>query len=220
MPDIHDIKACFNANKDGAGYMLPINNKVVIRKGFMNVKSFIKDLVNVAKDNDLDMTKIPLIMHFRISTQGGVNQALTHPFPLCDNYANMRKLDNECDIGVAHNGIISLCSDYGYKYGSYDYKTKTWSKVKVPDYNDTMTFIKDYMSLIVGNDLYFGKNANKVKLTEKLIGYSKLAIMNRKGYVTLIGDFYDRNGIKYSNLHAFPSEDLRLPNWAFDDENY
>ena len=87
------------------------------------------------------------------------------------------------------------------------------------NYNDTMTFIKDYASLIIDNDMYFARNKNKCKLLEKLIGFSKLAIMNKKGFVKLIGEFYQRNGVYYSNLHSFPSDDKLLKNYLLDKTN-
>ena len=221
MPSQKDLIKCFNCNPDGAGYMLPINDKVVIRKGFMTFKEFKKDINKVVKDNHIDPTETPIVLHFRISTQGGVQKALCHPYPICDNYEQMRELASECDMGLAHNGIISLTSESNYYGGYYDKSKKTWvqGKKRELNYNDTMTFIKDYASLIIDNDMYFARNKNKCKLLEKLIGFSKLAIMNKKGFVKLIGEFYQRNGVYYSNLHAFPSDDKLLKNYLLDKNN-
>ena len=221
MPTQQELHTCFDHNPDGAGYMLPINNKVVIRKGFMTYEDFEKDIKTIVRDNNLDPIKTPIICHFRISTQGGVNQALCHPYPICDNYDNMRKLDNICDIGLAHNGIISLTSESDYNLGYWDKARKVWVRgsKKNLDHNDTMKFIKDYASLIIDNDTYFARNRNKCQLLENLIGYSKLAIMNHKGFVKLIGEFYQRNGVYYSNLHSFPSEDKLSLNYLSDLEN-
>lgn len=207
MPTYADLKACFSTNKHGAGFMLPINNKVVIKKGFMTFKDLKKSLIDTFKENNLDPITTPLVIHFRITTQGGVKKELCHPFAICKSYNTMRLLKHECDLALAHNGIITLTSTYGLL------------NHKEPNYNDTMTFIKDYLSLIVENDIYWGMNNNKVQLVEKLIGYSKLAIMNKKGYVNLIGDFYKRGGVYYSNLHAFPHEDLLTQNSKLDQQN-
>ena len=49
--------------------------------------------------------------HFRISTQAGVSPEMTHPFPLSNRPARLRKLDLRCRVGVAHNGVIRLTSD-------------------------------------------------------------------------------------------------------------
>lgn len=222
MPSRQDLKSCFEHNPDGAGYMLPINGKVIIRKGFMDYDSFEKDIIKVVKDNHLDPIKTPIVCHFRISTQGGVNAPLCHPYPVCRDYDEMRKLENECDIGLAHNGIIQLCSQSEWRGGYWDRKLGCWvnGTRTTLNYNDTMTFIKDYASLIIDNDIYFPRNKNKCELLERIIGYSKLAIMNRKGFVKLIGEFYERKGVYYSNLHAFPREDKLSANYILDGEHY
>ena len=75
MPSQKDLIQCFKHNPDGAGYMLPINDKVVIRKGFMTFEEFKKDINKVVKDNHIDPTETPIVLHFRISTQGGVQKA-------------------------------------------------------------------------------------------------------------------------------------------------
>lgn len=204
LPSENTLKKCFERNPDGVGYMLPINNKVVIHKGLMTFNDFKKDIEKLFKDNNIkDVKDIPIVLHFRISTQGGVQAGLCHPFPICRNYDNMRKLTNECDMALCHNGIISRCSKTETG-GYWDDKTKSWNKsFKKLDYNDTMTFIKDYASLVIDNDMYFARNDNKCELLEHLCEYSKLAIMNKKGFVKLIGQFYEKDGIYYSNLYHF-----------------
>lgn len=190
LPTEDTLKQCFKTNSDGAGYMLPLNNKVIIRKGFMTFNDFYNDFQSFTKDNNIDVVNTPIVFHFRITTQGGVQKELCHPYPIADNYEDMRKLAHESNIALAHNGIISLTSSFG----------------KNLKYNDTMTFIRDYASIIIDNDLFFGTKKNKCLLLERLIGSSKLAIMNKLGYVKLIGDFKQVNGIYYSNLnHTYTS---------------
>ena len=41
LPTFKTLESCFNHNEHGAGYMLPLNGEVVIRKGFMTFKEFI-----------------------------------------------------------------------------------------------------------------------------------------------------------------------------------
>jgi hypothetical protein len=207
MPSQQDLIKCFNTNPDGAGYMLPYNNKVIIRKGFMTFDAFKKDINEIVKKYNINPTKTPIVLHFRITTQGGVKKELCHPYPICRDYDEMRALASECDIALAHNGIISLTSESAYYGGYWDNNTKKWVQgaKRELNYNDTMTFIKDYASLIIDNDLYFARNDNKCELLERLIGSSKLAIMTNRGFVKLIGQFNERDGVFYSNLNAFNS---------------
>lgn len=220
LPSIKDLRACFNHNRDGAGFMMPINNKVVIHKGFMTFKSFIKDLYETIRQNHIDVMNTPIVCHFRISTQGGVNQALCHPFAICDTYDEMRLLKHRCDMALVHNGIITLTSESAYYGGYWDGQNWHRGAPKKLNHNDTMKFIKDYLSLIAENDPKFTQNANKCMLIERLIGASKLAIMNGDGDVKLVGGFYNREGRYYSNLHAFPNEDKLSLNYLSDLENY
>lgn len=216
MPTIATLKDCFDTNSDGAGYMFPYNDKVVIRKGFMSFKSFKKDLFHTAKTLNIDMENTPFVFHFRITTQGGVQKQLCHPYPICRDYVEMRKLNNTCDIALAHNGIISNCSTdsyFGYgrtgkwnpKTGRFDYDEPT---VKL-NFNDTMTFIKKYASLVIDNDLKFYENASKNELLDELCEYSKLAIMDKSGHVQLYGKFNEVDGVFFSNLNHVPTSPYR-----------
>lgn len=185
------LKNCFIANPHGAGYMLALNDKVHIRKGFMTFNEFYSDYQEFITSNHIDVEKTAIVYHFRITTQGGVQKELCHPYPICNSYEKMRKLNSTCDIALAHNGIIRIACEYAYN--------------RILRYNDTMTFIKDYASLIINNDLFFAKNKSKIQLLENLIDGSRLAIMNKLGYVKLIGKFIEMDGCYYSNSSAFKS---------------
>lgn len=181
-PTLQTLKECFVRNPDGAGFMVAIDNKVIIRKGFMTWKDFKNGLNDFFRNlNDTDFS---IVYHFRISTQGGTQPSLTHPFALSQDYEQMRSLEQVCDMGVAHNGIIRLTSDSS-----------------VHDRNDTMTFIHDYLFDLVDKNTHWGKNAAKIRLVKKLIsGYpNKLAVLNANGYCTLIGDWIKDGGVYYSN---------------------
>ena len=190
LPSREILENCFDYNPDGAGFMIPNKEKVEILKGFETFDAFYKKAVKKITKEE------PAVMHFRISTQGGVKPELTHPYALCKDYEEMRKLHNFCNVGIAHNGVISLTSEYSYS--TYNYATKKYEKVE-PNYNDTMKFIKEYASLIITQEDFY-KDSNKLELLSKLCK-SKLAILTSDKKVTLIGDFiYDTNsGCYYSN---------------------
>lgn len=189
LPNKQVLETCFQNNKDGAGFMYPFKNQVHIKKGFMDYSSFEENLRETLKY--IDEVKTPMVLHFRITTQGGVNQACTHPFPLSKDMSDLRQLQCTSNIGVAHNGIISLTSESGYYYGYDSYKSK------VIDYSDTMKFITDYLSLIIKSPTYY-KDKDTLELIERLVE-SKLAILDSKGHCELIGNFVKDNGIYYSN---------------------
>lgn len=182
LPDKSTLKMCWHSNPDGAGFMMPDDNgNVVIKKGFMTFKSFYKSLMFEKNKYKGDR---PIVMHFRVSTQAGVNQQCTHPFPLSDNMEHLKRLNVTCQCGIAHNGVIDLTSD-------------RWNKTIT--YSDTMKFITDYLSLIITTKQWY-KDEKKKLLIERL-AESKLAIMMGDGHVELIGEFIQDNGIYYSNSY-------------------
>lgn len=187
LPNKQVLETCFKNNPDGAGFMYAGKGQVHISKGYMDFASFDNALTTTLKK--IDELKTPMVLHFRITTQGGVNQACTHPFPLSKNMTDLRQLEFDTNIGIAHNGIIDLTSEGYYGYGSYN--------AKKIDYSDTMKFITDYLSLIIKSPKYY-KDKDTLELIEKLVG-SKLAILDGNGHCELIGQFTKDNGIYYSN---------------------
>ena len=175
QPTLATIKTMFLRNPHGAGYMFARDGIVHISKGYMDVESYIEALRAehfTAKD--------AVVYHFRISTQAGVNPAMTHPFPLSNKLAHMKALDVTCDCGVAHNGIIRLTTDPTNR-----------------EYSDTALFIARYLSEIVRrpDDL---KDPHMLTLIHRLAG-SKLAIMDRSGYIATVGEFINQRGLLFSN---------------------
>lgn len=203
FPSKEVLKKCFENNDDGAGFMYATNGKVFIQKGYMTFESFYKALKKSVAQNQ-GGKNIPYVLHFRISTQGGVRPDCTHPYPLSDKMSDLRKVRTQAQIGIAHNGIISLTSNY--------------SRKKELNYNDTMTFITEYLSLII-KDINYYKDSKAVKLIEKL-SESKLAILGADGHCELIGDKWIENeGCYYSN-DTFQVQYLPYQYQYFDEEDF
>jgi hypothetical protein len=80
--------------------------------------SYIEDL-----DKKVNLTRLPVVFHTRISTHGGISKENTHPFPLSNKIKDLQALDIKTRQGIAHNGIIPI---------------KTEGTL-----SDTMTYIKD-----------------------------------------------------------------------------
>lgn len=193
------LHECFKNNPDGAGFMFVANGKVNIRKGFMSFSDFWSALNAVRNEYGDD---IPYVMHFRISTQAGVNQQCCHPYPLSSNMEDLKKLKCVSNIGIAHNGVISLTSNRNVK-----------------DYNDTMKFITDYVTLLVKN-VGWWKNKN-ISTALGHLCESKLAIMGSDSHVELIGDFIADEGCYYSNgTYAKPKTTWKSYSFLDEWEDY
>lgn len=81
------LERCFNANPDGAGFCVEIDNKLQIFKGYFTFASFM--------DAFQPYEQLKAIIHFRIKTHGPVVEENCHPFYIQD------------DLVFGHNGIIS-----------------------------------------------------------------------------------------------------------------
>ena len=182
FPKIEVFEKMWNHNPHGAGFMYARNGKVHIRKGFMDLYSFLKAIQNENITDDE-----ACVMHFRISTQAGISKEMTHPFPLSDNLEHMEKLSLGCNIGIAHNGIIMLTSNPLEKR-----------------YSDTAIFVANYLTRIIRNpndihDAY-------IKDIIFRLAQSKLAIMNGNGDIEMIGAFEKQGELYFSNLYHEPSK--------------
>ena len=186
QPDENTIRTMFYRNPHGAGYMFARDGRVEIRKGFMRLDEYLRAIREehfTAADS--------VVYHFRISTQAGVNPEMTHPFPLSNQPARLRRLDQSCRIGVAHNGIIRLTSDPNNKR-----------------YSDTAIFIADYLSQILHTraDL---RDRRKLSVVYQL-AQSKFAIMDGGGYIATVGEFIHERGLLFSNA-SYRALFLRKP---------
>lgn len=186
LPNVKELKQCFDYNNDGAGFMYTDNGKVIIDKGYMNWNSFIKHFNKLVTKYD-DFDGKALVIHFRIGTGGGNNVHNTHGYPLTNNIDEMQKTYNTCSIGLMHNGIIS---DYTPKE---DY------------YNDTQEFIKDF----VYNLKNFDEEFYKRRYFRDMIldnSHSKWAILDKDDNLYTIGTFSKENGLAFSNLNHKPTQ--------------
>lgn len=172
LEDIFDN--CFVSNRDGIGFAFnKPGEKVVICKGFQNVKNMIKmfDTFNITKEHNL-------LVHFRLATHGKKDEGNCHPFPLTNDFGDMRFLHCACDTAIAHNGVFG-----GMKQSNTN--------------SDTMKFIS---TVLASPEIISNLESKSVKeLIRGYCGYSsKLAFLRVAG-MTTIGDFEEDKGIFYSN---------------------
>lgn len=183
QPSRAQLETMFKNNPHGAGYMFARDGSVTIHKGFMNFQDFIR-----AVENEHFTDADPVVYHFRISTQAGVNPEMTHPFPLTQIRENCEKLDLICSVGIAHNGIIRMTSDS-----------------KETRFSDTVIFITDYMTrLIRCREDITDPSVNEMIET---LTNSKWALMDGfTGEIVTVGQFVNFHGLLFSNGSYLPRE--------------
>ena len=193
MPSRDTIRTMWDGNRDGAGLMYLEGGKVTIEKGFMTYKSFAKKLDQLEKR--LDLTRTPVVMHFRITTHGGTKPENCHPFPITDSIGALKKLTSRTDIGVAHNGIIHIIPRSGI--------------------SDTMEYIASQLAPLKRALPRFYENKNAMLLVKNAIE-SKMAFLTKEGKIYTVGDFVTDNGVLYSN-RSYIKSSLRyrdLGSWS------
>ena len=178
LPSKEILEQCFFSNPDGAGLMFVNKGKVNIVKGFMNFDSFYEYLMKLDKIHNLKNKA--LVMHFRISTGGNVDEGNCHPYPITSSKRLLRSTMVKTDVGMAHNGIIST---YSYKKG---------------ELNDTQLFIQHCVSAVHDLDKEFYKNKKVMAMLEDIAG-SKLCFLDSQENIYYVGNFVEEDGVKYSN---------------------
>ncbi len=179
MPTEDEIRAMWARNPDGAGFAYARDGVLHIEKGFMTLRSFLLalDVCGISKDESA-------ILHFRISTQAGVNPEMCHPFPVSSEEQDMERLEviGDTDVAIAHNGIIRLTTNRKAKQ------------------SDTAIFTTRFVSALVQKPSDLEK-AEIRKAIEVLAPGNRFAFLDKYGAITLIGDFSEIDGLYYSNLY-------------------
>ena len=184
LPTTKELVACFNTNPDGAGFMYLDKGQVVIDKGYMKFNDFYGRYKTLCKKYN-NFKDLPLVIHCRIGTSGGNTAMNTHPYPISNNIKDLHNLHIKCDVGVAHNGVIS---DY-HPEGN--------------DYNDTAEYIMSWMYNVTKFDKKFYTRRYYQDMMRQMT-YSKFAFLDKDGEIYTVGDFKEVDGLSFSNLNHLP----------------
>lgn len=183
LPDEEDIKHMFRRNPDGAGFAIQgdIDGdgvfKVKYQKGFMNVDDFIEALGPRDKLKDFNVA-----MHFRIKTHGNVDKGTTHPFPLSNQYNDLRQTEGRGPV-LFHNGTFSGLGGKSH-----------------PDASDTQDFVIGVAMKYLHGARMPGAVAQAV--VNQIAGACRVLIMYEKENFPLLklGQWYEHKGNWYSNM--------------------
>lgn len=173
-PDYDLLETCFWNNPDGAGIMWTEDDAVQIVKGFDDVVDLAEAIKCVPDDSRL-------VVHMRIATSGGIDVGTCHPFPVCDSLEFLHASDVECDVGIAHNGVIA--------------GMPTDAKKGI---SDTVYFVGHIV-----NDLYSGEGITKsvLRRIKRAAPGNRFAVMTSDGTVHRLGNGWETvtKGIQASN---------------------
>lgn len=198
IPKKSILKACFDNNSDGAGFMYTSDNYVVIEKGFMNFDSLYKRIKQLNKE--INLKKRSVVFHFRISTSGKVDGATCHPYPVTDKIEYLKSTRIKCKMGMAHNGIFS------------DYVLT--GKDNTDNLNDSQNFVRTFIYSLYKLNKNFLNNEYGKLLVNNEKGYSRLCFLTADDELHYFGNWIEDNGIKYSNENYKPKETKVWSDWA------
>lgn len=188
LPSDDMLENCYWGNPDGCGFTYSRNGKVHINKGFFEFEKFKIALKDQVKDGDA------ALIHFRIATHGKVVPGLTHPFPVCEDFDEMRKLESVCDIAMAHNGIL---------HSTY-----------ADDVSDTMSFARLLSETNVHNLATCDQQWRHV--LEMMIRGSRVAILWSSGRVDRFGGGWILKDDVYFSNNSFERPKFDRFSWAWD----
>lgn len=194
MPPLDVLRACWERNPDGAGLMFPAGGRVRWRKGCMDWGSFERALCSLTEQRDA--REIPVALHFRIATHGGVKPGCCHPFPVCKDFGRMREAEGGCDVGFMHNGTLS-----GLETGA--------------GVSDSMAFAAGVLAPLrkMCSGLLSDPRASRI-LAASTQG-SRFLLMDGEGGVRTYGRWLSEGGVLYSNLNHLA---VSAPALLWDDE--
>lgn len=192
------LKKAWEHNPDGAGVMYVKHNTVIIKKGLMTFDEFWSVAKNLPEDTSI-------VYHFRIATHGARDKKGTHPFPITDKDVILQKDFIKTNVGVAHNGIIRLTSNYP--------KNKN-----VHNLSDTQLFIRDYIYKLNKLDKYWFEKSEFRDLIECALG-SKMVLLTSKNKIYYFNDFVNVDGYKCSNNY-FNFKPYSYYNYNYNPTNY
>jgi predicted glutamine amidotransferase len=117
---------CWDLNDDGGSISYYDNNirQWIVYKGMMLWADWVNKYDEMRKSGELTIDQ-RVFIHFRVGTAGPKSaQALTHPFPVTNDYEEMSQVHFNNEFIVAHNGTIGKGQ---------------------PDKSDTMMGVHDYI---------------------------------------------------------------------------
>ena len=201
------LKNSWDNNGDGAGMLYIDNdNKLQVFKEMTDFNLFYNKYIDIRKN----FGKRNIVLHFRISTHGRVNETNCHPFLVSDN------------IGFVHNGMIYDVPTSTEFSDTYMFNESILKNFKDGfEYNET---ILDMLDLYIGqgNKLIFLNDNDDYFIVNQEAGHWNMGCWFSNSSYKQVNDWYDFGGIKKQKTTAkatTPTFD-RTFHWTGNDDAY
>lgn len=167
------LRNSYDNNPDGCGFAYVNSengeNKLIIEKGLFPFTLFLSKF----REAEQRAPESNFIIHFRISTSGGVITENCHPFYLNDN------------VAYAHNGILTTIPRTDF----------------IGSENDTRAFGRLVLSKLFEQDPNFHSSGAVRFILQEYLGRNKIALLNSDNEFTIFGESMGEwvDNVWYSN---------------------
>lgn len=175
------LRNCWENNGDGAGMLYIDNNKSLnVFKELKDFNTFYNKYIEVKRK----FGKRNIVLHFRISTHGLVNETNCHPF-LVDK-----------SVGFVHNGMIYDVPDSREFSDTYMFNQELLQQLnKGFQYSDTMMGMIE-MFIGSGNKLIFLDDDDNYVIANEKAGHWSMGCWFSNSSYKQVNNYVDYGGIK------------------------
>jgi len=175
------LKNCWLNNGDGAGILYIDNGVMKTSKELMSFDVFYETYVQIKKSFG---KKNNILIHFRISTHGLVNESNCHPFLVDDN------------IGFIHNGMIYNIEDSKLHSDTYMFNENILKNLK-PGFEykaDIMDMLADFIGK--GSKLVFLNAQDEYCIVNEEAGHWYMGCWFSNRSYEKVNNYIDYGGVK------------------------
>jgi hypothetical protein len=201
------LNNCWKNNGDGAGMLFSNGEYMETIKEMSDFELFYQKYLDVRKQ----YSKSNIVLHFRISTHGKVNETNCHPFLVDDN------------LGFVHNGMIYDVPTSPDFSDTYMFNEVILKKIKPGfEYDEN---ILDMLELYIGSGskLIFLNSDDDFAIVNEKAGHWNLGCWFSNSSYKQVNDWVDFGGIKKSKssvagYQSFGSQKKTV--WSYDASKY
>jgi predicted glutamine amidotransferase len=174
------LNNCWENNGDGAGILYTLDGKMQVFKEMTSFDKFYNEYLRIRKE----IPKQNIVLHFRISTHGKINETNCHPFLVHD------------ELGFVHNGMIydvPTSKDYS---DTYMFNEQVLKNLKHEfEYNETMLEVLESF-IGSGSKLIFLNSSDDYSIVNEKAGHWNMNCWFSNSSYKQVNDYVDYGGTK------------------------
>jgi predicted glutamine amidotransferase len=201
------LENCWSGNDDGAGIMYSVDGQIIVKKEMKDFEKFY-EYYQEALEQDTNV-----VMHFRISTSGGINELNCHPFRVHKG------------LWFCHNGMLSVEIPRDSKINDTQIFNEKYLKHLPSDFikNDSILGLIETAIGSYNKFVFLDSDGNVAIVNEKAGNWNEGSWFSNYSYnTTMYRSNYYRggyNGYNGHNGYTPPATNTKTAN-AWDDDDF